>query len=108
MPWKETCVRDERTRFIARLLDGESMRGLCEEFGISRKTGYKIFDRYKDCGVQAFSEGPDRGSEFEVSLPKARERCSPASGAPGCSADAKPSLGALGVVAADDEPDDVA
>lgn len=25
------------------------------EFGISRKTGYKIFERYKDCGVAAFS-----------------------------------------------------
>ena len=29
---------------------------LCAEFEISRKTGYKIFDRYKDCGVQAFSD----------------------------------------------------
>src|SRR5262249_8801068 len=26
------------------------------EFGISRKTGYKIFDRCKDCGVQAFTD----------------------------------------------------
>src|SRR4029077_10297197 len=26
------------------------------EVGISRKTGYKIFDRYKDCGVQAFTD----------------------------------------------------
>ena len=32
------------------------MAPLCAEFGISRKTGYKIFDRYKDCGL----EGPDR------------------------------------------------
>src|SRR6266545_3920703 len=31
-------------------------RPLCAEFGISRKTGYKIFDRYKDCGVGAFSD----------------------------------------------------
>lgn len=35
---------DERVRFIARLLDGEKMAALCAEFGISRKTGYKIFD----------------------------------------------------------------
>ena len=27
-------------------------------FGISRKTGYKIFDRYKDCGLEALT---DRG-----------------------------------------------
>jgi hypothetical protein len=25
---------------------------LCREFGISRKTGYKIFDRYQECEVE--------------------------------------------------------
>ena len=50
MPWKECHVVDERLRFIARRLDGEKMAGLCREFGISRKTGYKIYARYKDCG----------------------------------------------------------
>jgi putative transposase len=47
---------DERMRFVARLLDGEKMAPLCAEFGISRKTGYKIFDRYKDDGVGAFTD----------------------------------------------------
>jgi len=47
---------DERIRFVARLLEGEKMAPLCTEFGISRKTGYKIFERYKDCGVQAFTD----------------------------------------------------
>src|SRR5437016_13165750 len=56
MPWKECHVMDERLRFVARLLEGEKMAPLCAEFGISRKTGYKIYDRYKDCGVQAFSD----------------------------------------------------
>jgi len=42
---------DERMRFVARLLEGEKMAVLCREFDISRKTGYKIFDRYKDCGL---------------------------------------------------------
>ena len=49
MPWKECHVVEERLRFIARLLDGEKMAGLCREFGISRKTGYKIYDRYQGC-----------------------------------------------------------
>jgi putative transposase len=56
MPWKECHIMDERLRFVARLLEGEKMAPLCAEFGISRKTGYKIFDRYKDCGVQAFTD----------------------------------------------------
>jgi putative transposase len=47
---------DERLRFVARLLEGEKMAALCAEFGISRKTGYKIYDRYKDCGVQGLTD----------------------------------------------------
>jgi putative transposase len=47
---------DERLRFVARLLEGEKMAPLCVEFGISRKTGYKIYDRYKTCGVDAFTD----------------------------------------------------
>jgi putative transposase len=56
MPWKECHIMDERLRFVARRLEGEKMAPLCAEFGISRKTGYKIFDRYKDCGVAAFTD----------------------------------------------------
>jgi putative transposase len=47
---------DERLRFVSRLLEGEKMAPLCAEFGISRKTGYKIYDRYKDCGIAAFND----------------------------------------------------
>jgi len=56
MPWKECHVMDERLRFVARRLEGEKMAPLCAEFGISRKTVYKIFERYKDCGLAAFSD----------------------------------------------------
>jgi len=44
MPWKESSVMEERLRFVARLLDGEAMTEVCRDFGISRKTGYKIFE----------------------------------------------------------------
>ena len=47
---------DERMRFVARLSEGEKRAPLRAEFGISRKTGYKIFERYKHCGVQAFTD----------------------------------------------------
>jgi transposase len=53
MPWKESSVMEERLGFVARLLEGEQMTVLCREFGISRKTGYKIFDRYKEHGLGA-------------------------------------------------------
>src|SRR5436305_5295474 len=48
MPWKASSVTEERLRFVGRLLDGEAVTEVCREFGISRKTGYKIFDRYRE------------------------------------------------------------
>jgi len=56
MPWKECNRMDERLRFVARLLDGEKMAVVCREFGISRKTGYKIFNRYKDFGLRGLED----------------------------------------------------
>lgn len=50
MPWKETSVMDERMKFIGRLLSGEKMAPLCKEFGISRVTGHKIWNRYQEFG----------------------------------------------------------
>jgi len=48
MPWKETCVMDEGMQFIAAYLSGEeTMAELCRCFGISRKTGYKLLERYE-------------------------------------------------------------
>ncbi len=66
---QECHVMDERLRFVARLLEGEQMAPLCAEFGISRKTGYKIFDRYKDCGVQAFTDRSRRAYRQANRLP---------------------------------------
>jgi len=51
MPWNECKPMDERLKFIGRLLQGEKMAPLCREFGISRVTGYKILNRYKECGL---------------------------------------------------------
>jgi transposase len=56
MPWKECRPMDERLKFIARLLEGEKMTPLCREFGISPVTGYKIFERYKECGLDGLNE----------------------------------------------------
>jgi len=52
MPWKASSVMEERLRFVARLLDGEAMTDVCREFGVSRKTGYKILDRYRAHGLR--------------------------------------------------------
>src|SRR2546426_11047835 len=39
------------------------------EFGISRKTGYKIFARYKDHGVEALSDRSRRPVRYANQLP---------------------------------------
>jgi len=56
MPWKECNRMDERLKFVARLLDGEKIAVVCREFGISRKTGYKIYNRYKDYGLRGLED----------------------------------------------------
>ncbi len=52
MPWRTCRPMDERLRFVARLLEGEKIAPLCREFGISRVTGHKIYERYKTCGLE--------------------------------------------------------
>src|SRR2546427_2811903 len=70
MPWKESSVMDERMRFVIRLKDGESMALLCREFGISRKTGYKILDRYEQCGVEGLTDRTRRPFRYANQLPE--------------------------------------
>src|SRR5688572_8560481 len=69
MPWRECCKMDERLRFVARLLDGEKMAVLCREFDISRKTGYKIFNRYKGCGLEGLTDRSRRPYRQANKLP---------------------------------------
>ncbi len=69
MPWRECCQIDERLNFVARLLDGEKMAVLCREFEISRKTGYKIYARYKDCGVEGLTDRSRRPYRHARQLP---------------------------------------
>jgi transposase len=69
MPWRECSVMDERVRFVGRLLDGEGMSELCREFGISRKTGYKIFNRYREEGVEALTDRSRRPVRYANQLP---------------------------------------
>jgi len=50
------------------------MTELCREFGISRKTGYKIFERYKEDGPVALSDRSRRPVRYANQLPEQLER----------------------------------
>ena len=69
MPWKECSVMDERLRFVARILEGEPMSDVCRSFGISRKTGYKLFARYKQDGPVALADRSRRPVRYANQLP---------------------------------------
>lgn len=60
---------DERLQFVARRLAGEPMAELCREFGIARKTGYKIFDRYQECGIQGLTDRSRRPHHYAHKWP---------------------------------------
>ena len=57
MPWKETCAMNERLGFVCEVERGErTMSELCRVFGISRKTGYKWLERYRELGEAGLEE----------------------------------------------------
>ncbi len=59
MPWKETCVVDERIRFIMEVERGElSKAALCRRFGISRPTADKWLQRYAEGGLTGLTDWP--------------------------------------------------
>lgn len=60
---------DEKLKFVARLLDGEKMAELCREFNISRKTGYKIFERYHHCGIEGLTDRSRKPHRYANQLP---------------------------------------
>lgn len=74
MPWRECSVMEERLRFVARLLDGEGMSDVCRSFGISRKTGYKIWGRYQQEGLDALCDRSRRPVRYANQLPGQIER----------------------------------
>lgn len=83
MPWKEQSVMSQRKEFIQRASrTGRNMNQLCEEYGISRKTGYKWLGRYEEEGVMGLEDrsrrphhSPKRTpSETEQLVLKARQQ----------------------------------
>ena len=63
MPWEGTTVNDQRARFVLeynrRVRTGETtMSALCAEYGVSRKTGHKYWQRFKQFGLVGLLDFP--------------------------------------------------
>ena len=57
MPWKESSVVEERTRFVLEHEDElYTMSELCRVYGISRASGYYWLRRYREGGLEALQD----------------------------------------------------
>jgi transposase InsO family protein len=57
MPWKTMEAEEQKVRFVVAATRGEkSLTALCEEFGISRPTGYRWWKRYEEAGLAGIAE----------------------------------------------------
>ena len=46
MPWKKSGSMEQRTEFALRAMQTLNFRALCQQYGISTKTGYKWRERF--------------------------------------------------------------
>lgn len=61
MPWQESSIMDQRIRFVVLASRPDAnMTRLCDEFGISRPTGYLWLQRYEVGGFRALADGSHR------------------------------------------------
>jgi transposase InsO family protein len=57
MPWTKTDAVTERQKFVKLMLKGQhTMTDACRQFGISRKTGYKMLARHEELGMAGLSD----------------------------------------------------
>ncbi len=56
MPWKEIEPMNQRKEFVLKAMHTSNFRQLCQEYGISTKTGYKWRERFYQNGLEGMTE----------------------------------------------------
>jgi len=57
MPWNEATAMSERIKFVLEWELGQTPKTvLCRKYGVSRKTGYKNWDRYRKFGLEGLKD----------------------------------------------------
>jgi transposase InsO family protein len=75
MPWKTMEVREQRVRFVVAAARKEQpFLQLCQEFGISRPTGYAWLERYRQSGLEGIQERSRRPQRIPRQTAGALER----------------------------------
>src|SRR6266567_6258644 len=72
MPWKASSVMEEKLRFIFEHDLGEqTMRELCQRYGIARETGYVWLRRYRATGIAGLGEHSRAAHQHANQTPEA-------------------------------------
>lgn len=75
MPWKETSVMSERSEFIKQAIQpGVNFSQLCQQYAISRKTGYKWMRRYRMYGAVGLADRSRKPKHMPRKTPGAVEQ----------------------------------
>jgi len=57
MPWKTVLSMEQKQQFVSLAVNGRyTVTELCEEFGVSRKTGHKWLRRHGESGMEGLED----------------------------------------------------
>jgi len=70
MPWKKSEPMEERIEFALKAMRTLNFRALCQEYGVSAKTGYKWKERFLREGMEGMAEESRRPKTSPEQLPE--------------------------------------
>ena len=70
MPWKKSGAMEQGTEFALRAMQTLNFRALCQQYGISTKTGYKWRERFWRKGLAGMEEESRRPKSHSKQLPE--------------------------------------
>jgi transposase InsO family protein len=70
MPWKKNGPMEQRIEFAVKAMQTLNFRALCQEYGISAKTGYKWKERFLREGIKGMEEQSRRPQSHAAQLPE--------------------------------------
>ena len=70
MPWKKSGAMEQRSEFALRAMQTLNFRALCQQYGISTKTGYKWRERFWRKGLAGMEEESRRPKSHSKQLPE--------------------------------------
>ena len=75
MSWKEVTLMSQRLEFVCLAVkEGANISELCRRFNISRKTGYKFLNRFRDKGIKGLYDQTRKPRKSPNRTTKANEK----------------------------------